>query len=246
MTTIVLDIETIPDVAACQRAGVDPAEGFAVWPLQELFCVSLLTVTRDQDQKHRFDLQTYSRTTMSERAIVAEVERQLDNARTVMTFNGRAFDIPVLLARAAVTGEHVPNLLRSGSRSHAGFHVDLMDEITAGGAAVRPRLIDVCAAFRIPAKQEIAGTSVATLAALKDYGRIERYCETDVVSTWLAAQMWRSTQALGSGIEHWRELAGWIFAQQPRLAHLLPYVPAPTVSGGGAALDVDAISHIDL
>lgn len=246
MTIIVLDIETIADPAACERAGVDPAEGFPAWPLHQLLCVSLLTVDRDRDQRHRFAIETFSRSTMSERAIVSEVERRLEKCRGVITYNGRGFDIPVLLARAALTGEYVPSLLRAGNRANAGFHADLMDEITGHGAAVRPRLIDVCAGFGIPAKLDIAGSSVASLAAQGDYGRIERYCESDVVSTWLAAQMWRSAQAPGSGIEHWRELAGWIFSNQPRVAHLLPYVPAPTVPGGGSALDLCSAGLIDL
>ena len=66
------------------------------------------------------------------------------------------------------------------------------------------------------------------------------------VATWLAAQMWRSVEAPGSGIEQWRELAAWVFANQPQLAHLLPYVPAPTVPGGGLALDSNAAVLIDL
>jgi hypothetical protein len=243
---IVLDIETVADLAACQHAGVDPAAGFPAWPLHQLLCVSLLMVERDRDQRHRFEIETFSRSMMSERAIVAEVERRLEKCRTVTTYNGRGFDIPVLLARAAMTGEHTPMLLRAGNRSNAGFHTDLLDEITCHGAAVRPRLVDVCAGFGIPAKLDIAGTSVATLAAQGDYARIERYCESDVVSTWLAAQMWRSTQAPGSGIEHWRELAAWVFTNQPRLAHLLPYIPAPSVLGGGGALSPDATQLIDL
>ena len=238
--TIVLDIVTIADLDACQRAGVDPAEGFPAWPLHQVLCVSLLSIDRDADRRHHFTIETFSRSTMSERAIVAEVERRVEQARVLLTYNGRGFDVPVLLARAAMTGEHVPSLLRAGIRSHAGFHNDLMDEITGNGAAVRPRLVDLCAGFNIPAKLEIAGSSVAALAARGDFGKIERYCETDVVATWLAAQMWRSVHAPGSGLDHWRELAGWVFANQPRLAHLLPYVPAPTVQGGGLALNPHA------
>ncbi|MFD1788468.1 ribonuclease H-like domain-containing protein [Sphingomonas floccifaciens] len=243
---IVLDIETVADLNACENAGVDPAAGFPAWPLHQLLCVSLLTVQRDRDQRHKFGIETFSRSMMSERAIVAEVERRLEGCRSLLTYNGRGFDIPVLLARAAMTGEHTPMLLRAGSRSNAGFHTDLLDEITCQGAAVRPRLIDVCAGFGIPAKLDLAGTSVAELAAQGHYGRIERYCESDVISTWLAAQMWRSTQSSHPGIEHWRELAAWIFTNQPRLSHLLPYVPAPSVSGGGASLSSHGAYLIDL
>lgn len=244
--TAVLDIETIADPDACARAGVDPAEGFPAWPLHQLLCVSLLSVDRDDKRRHRFTIETFSRSALSERAIVAEVERRLETARTIITYNGRGFDIPVLLARAAMTDEYVPSLLRAGNRAHAGYHADLLDEVTGNGAAVRPRLVDVCAGFGIPAKLDIAGSSVAALAAQGDYARVERYCETDVVATWLAAQMWRSVHAPGSGIEHWRELADWILTNQPRLAHLLSYASAPNAPGGGAALDTTAHQVVDL
>jgi DNA polymerase elongation subunit (family B) len=184
---------------------------------------------------------------MSERAIVAEVERRIEGARTVLTYNGRGFDIPVLLARAAATGEAVNSLIRAGSRANAGYHVDLLDEISGFGAAVRPKLIEVCAGFGIPAKLDIAGSSVAELAAAGDHARIARYCETDVVATWLAAQMWRSVHAPCSGVASWGALAAWVLADQPRLAHLLPYAAAlPDGPGGGQALDNDAADLIDL
>lgn len=236
--TVVLDIETIADIDACVRAGVDPAAGFPSWPLHQLLCVSLLSIDRDVQQRHRFAIHTFSRAAMSERAIVAEVERRIDGARTVLTYNGRGFDIPVLLARAAATGEAVPSLIRAGSRANAGYHVDLLDEITGFGAAVRPKLIEVCAGFGIPAKLDIAGSSVAGLAAARDYVRIACYCETDVVATWLAAQMWRSVHMPGSGIANWGDLAQWVLANQPRLAHLLPYAMGlPDGPSGGRALD---------
>lgn len=234
---LVLDIETIADPDACARAGVDPQAGFPSWPLHQLLCVSLLAVTRGIGGALEFGIATFSRSTLSERAIVAEVERRVEQTRTLLTYNGRGFDIPVLLARAAVTGEAVPGLIRAGSRASCGFHTDLMDEVTANGAAVRPKLLELCAGFCIPAKLDIAGSSVAALAAAGEYARIERYCETDVVATWLAAQMWWSMlHTPGTGVERWRALAGWIRTGQPRLAHLLPYTTLPNQPGGGRAL----------
>lgn len=141
----------------------------------------------------------------------------------------------------------MPGLIRAGSRAHAGYHSDLLDQVTGFGAAVRPKLVELCAGFGIPAKLDVAGSSVAALAAQRDYGRIARYCETDVVATWLAAMMWGSLHDAESGIACWRELADWVLSDQPRLAHLLPYaVAVPDGPGGGPMLGDDTPGLIDL
>ncbi|WP_162302003.1 ribonuclease H-like domain-containing protein [Croceibacterium ferulae] len=244
MKTVTLDIETIPDLDACQLAGVDPAEGFPAWPLHQMLCVSLLTCERIGWDEHRFEIETFSRSDHGERAIVAEVERRLQDATMVQTFNGRAFDLPVLLARAAVTGEETPALQRAGSRSSAGFHHDLMDTVTNSGAAVRPKLVELCAGLGIPAKLELGSSSVSRLAAAREFARIGRYCEQDVVSTWLAARRWEASHDPQSALAMWSKLATWIGEHQPRLAHLTAYTKLPDLQGGGRALDPVAVAAI--
>lgn len=241
MKTVVLDIETLPDTAAAERAGVDLAEGFPAWPLHALACVSLLTIERNAMERPVFGIESFSRTTMGERGIVASVERALADAREVITFNGRGFDVPVLLARAAICGEYVPTLTRLFARNRPGLHIDLLDEVTSFGSAPRIRLSHLCGAFAIPVKLEAGGADVASLAEAGEWDRIVRYCETDVVATWLAAQMWRA--ALWGdpelGMESWSRLAAWIESDQPRLEHLLPYIERPPLMGGPPLGDHD-------
>lgn len=237
MKTVVFDIETIADLEACARAGVDPEEGFPPWPLHQLMCVSLLTAERNITDQCHFDITTFSRIDHSERAIIASVQREIGDANLLISYNGRAFDLPVLQARAIVVGEHVPTLVRAGRRSNAGFHLDMIDVVSANNAAPRPKLAHVCAAIGIPVKMEAAGGGVAELAARGDYCRIGRYCETDVVATWLLAQMYDSLELPGRGLDQWALLADWIRSQQPKLAHMLPYLELPTMPGGGASFD---------
>ncbi len=246
MKTITLDIETIADPAACAAAGVDPTVGFPPWPLHQILCVSLFTHERIGWDDHRFAIETFSRADSSERAILAEVEQRLDKCDTVVTYNGRGFDVPVLLARAAITGEYVPSIARAHNRAAAGYHADLLDAVTANGAAVRPKLAELCAGWTIPCKLELAGEGVATLAAAGEFDRVARYCETDVVSTWLAAQMWRQIEQPGYRVTMWHKLADWIASDQPRLAHLLPYCAVPDQFGGGRPLVSAAVDAIPL
>lgn len=246
MKTVTLDIETIPNLAACAAADVDPQEGFPPWPLNELMCVSLLSVERVGFDELRFEIETFSRIDHAERGILAAVERSICDANQIVTYNGKGFDLPVLLSRAIATGEHVPTLAKAARRGHAGFHDDLIELVSFSGAAPRPKLAHVCAAAGIPVKMEASGGGVAALAAAQDYSRIQRYCETDVVATWLLSQMWHSLDLPEYGIERWDRLADWIRANQPRLAHLLPYLEVPVMPGGGRSFEVPGAALIRL
>ena len=238
MRTIVLDIETMPDPDAIARIG-DPGEDFLPWPLHALACVSLLTVDSASPSAWQFAIETVSRVDHSERAILSEVEARLGQADQVRTFNGRGFDAPVLVARAAVCGLATPTIaLLHGRGRGPQFHLDLLDEVSGYRSAPRIRLAHLCAAFGIPVKLEAAGDDVAALAAAGAWDTISRYCETDVVATWLAMQAWRASQDPDERDRAWQALAQWIQGDQPRLAHLLPYAQ-PVDVGGGPCLGVD-------
>lgn len=238
--TIVLDIETIADECVMDIAGYVPAHDiYPPWPLLQIACVSLLTIERVGFDERTFTLSTYSRAEMNERVILTEVERALGSADQVVTYNGRGFDTPVLLARAARCELDVPAITRLHSRVRPGAHLDLLDVVSAYGASPRPKLAHLCAGLRIPVKLEATGGGVAALAAAGDWRAIGRYCETDVVATWLAWQLWDGTQFPGQGRERWSMLADWIRSDQPRLEHLLPYAALPPEDGGGPRLGPD-------
>ena len=230
MRTVVLDIETVADHDAMERCGYheDP-EIFAPWPLHRLACASTLTVARTGMSGLAFDLRSYSVGKMTERDIVANVERAIENADQVLTYNGGAFDIPVLLIRGILTGEYVPTLSRLGSRCRPGLHLDLHEQIKGAGGGIK--LAHLCAAFSIPAKIGGGGDSVAGFAADGRWVDIEHYCESDVVATWLAAQMWDSAENPGHGRERWQLLAGWLRSQpanNPTLAAFCEVPSSPT------------------
>lgn len=248
MLTTVIDIETVPDADAAAQADIDLGDSFPAWPLHQIACVSILTVQRDINWKLQFGIGTLSRATMSEGAIIADLERYLENAREVVTFNGRSFDVPVLMARAAVARQACPNIahLMAQPRRVAAKHVDVLEEITGHGAASRVKLAEFCAAFAIPAKVDTHGSDVSSLVAENRWDEVTRYCETDVTATWLALQFWRAAERNDpcSADEAWAQLADWIQSKQPRLTHLLPYAKPPTPARGGRALDAQRFDTI--
>ena len=226
MKTVVLDVETIADRSAMERCGYEEDEGvFSPWPLHQLACASVLSVRSAAYTDIAFDLRSFSRRSMGERGIVASVERAIEGADQILTFNGKAFDIPVLLARAIVAEEFVPTLARLGHRCRPGIHRDLHEELKGSGGSIK--LVHLCAAFAIPAKVGGAGDHVAKLARGGRWLDIEHYCETDVVATWLAAQMWESSECPGFGRERWEALARWLEAMPPGNPRLREYLDVP-------------------
>lgn len=250
MKTCVLDIETIPCAAATAQAGIDPEAGFPPWSLHELACVSILTIQQDGMGHPTFEVATYSRATMAERGIIASVERAIADAFEVVTYNGRGFDVPVLLARAAVTGETAPTIARlhTQGRHTRGVHVDLLEEVTAHGAAPKLRLLDLCSAFGIQVKQNCTGDEVPMLVQQGEWSKIAAYCETDVTATWLALQYWRSAERASPEliVESWSRLAAWIRAGGEARSHLAGYAQPPRFPGGGLILGEVSFEELGL
>jgi predicted PolB exonuclease-like 3'-5' exonuclease len=241
---VVMDIETILDAEAVARARFQPGETFAPFPLHQLACVSLLVVEQDAMARPLYSIHSFSREQHSERGIIASVERVLSDSFEVITSNGRGFDVPVLMTRVALTGEYAPTIARlcAENRRTPGLHVDLLDVVSGYGAAPKVSLNQLCAAFSIPCKLHVGGADVASLVAAGAWRKLSHYCETDVIATYLAAQMWRGAERGTAELtaESCTRLAHWINASQPELEHLLPYAVPPVMPGGGSALgDID-------
>jgi hypothetical protein len=90
-----LDIETVPDAEGLERAGrIGDENDFRPWPLHRIECVSLLSARSDLPSGVRFALISFSGRDFTERSVNAETERVLAAAQSVLTLNGRGFDIP--------------------------------------------------------------------------------------------------------------------------------------------------------
>lgn len=220
MKTVVIDIETIADTAAMERAGYVPEPGeFAPWPFHAIVCASVLVVSRVGVGGLEFDLRSFSRANAGERGIVAGVEQALDGARAAISYNGRSFDVPVLMARAIIADEPAANIGKLRNPALPAHHIDLLEEIKGRGPAIQ--LAHLCAAFNIPVKTGGDGAGVAALAAAGAWEEIEHYCEQDVVATWLLAQHWLCRDEPGFAREQWSKLARWLLGARlsnPRLA----------------------------
>jgi DNA polymerase elongation subunit (family B) len=121
---------------------------------------------------------------------------------TVITFNGRGFDIPFLYLRSALLNVPISRKDWLGYRFQNDPHCDLADQLTfyAGsrdGAGRRFNLDFYCKAFGIesPKSQGISGMDINNLMAQGRYRDIAEYCLRDVQATVRLYQIWRERLA---------------------------------------------------
>jgi hypothetical protein len=110
---------------------------------------------------------------------------------TVVTWNGRGFDLPVLAMRAMKLGLAWGWYYRDkfGARYRYGEegHCDLMDFLADYGGARPMKLGDAARLIGLPGKTDMDGSKVADVVALgpseENEGKIARYCLQDAIQT---------------------------------------------------------------
>lgn len=183
---LVLDIETaVPDLG--------PAEtGFPKWTGHRPVVASMLSIVQLNRDRWQFDLASHAMCETDPVRFFDALEEALASHRTIVTANGRGFDIPSL-GLNAMRHKHfaVPALSQLVHENRYGAkHADVLDLFANFGAAPKPSLADLCDALAIPVKQEAHGSEVADLLASGDLDTVQRYCETDVIATCLVWLHW--------------------------------------------------------
>jgi predicted PolB exonuclease-like 3'-5' exonuclease len=122
-----------------------------------------------------------------EAAFLSQTWERLEG-RTLVTFHGRGFDLPVLELRSLKLGVPAPVHFAGGRGPER--HVDLYEALSRGGSAPAP--LDLYAKLvGLPGKEDTAGKDVPRLHAQRAFDRIAAYCMTDVVQTFLLFLRWR-------------------------------------------------------
>jgi hypothetical protein len=130
----------------------------------------------------------------SELEMVAKFWQVFENVQTLVTFNGRGFDLPVLETRALKYGLPLPRYFGTGqsrstyrgSRYSDAYHIDLCDFLSNFGAAYRRSSLNLLAKLiGLPGKYSIEGEDVEYLYRQGRQKEINQYCMTDVLQTYL-------------------------------------------------------------
>lgn len=117
----------------------------------------------------------------------------------LVSFNGRSFDMPLLMLRAmqynltcsAYFEQENRELNKTKwdnyrARFSDRFHIDVMDHLCEFGAVRGLKLDHVCSMVGLPGKYDVSGDQVMELFYTGKIEKIKEYCESDVLNTyWL-------------------------------------------------------------
>ncbi len=149
--------------------------------------IAVGTVGRDHTLSR---VETLCEEDYSEEGLVREFWRRVEQfPGTLVSFNGRRFDLPVLELQALRYGCQAPRYFNQprGHRyrySDEG-HYDLYDYMTNMGAySIRGGFNTACHLAGLPGKQEIDGSKVQQLWEDGRLDEIHRYCRHDVIQTY--------------------------------------------------------------
>jgi len=211
MNCLVFDIETVPDVALGRRLygldGLPDAEvakamfalrrqdsGGEFLPLEQHQVVAISCVLRSRDGLKVWSLGDAS---SAEGELIERFFDGIDRfSPDLVSWNGSGFDLPVLTYRALLAGVQAPRFWETGdgdqafrynnylSRFH-WRHMDLMDVLSGFQARGRVTLANVASLLGLPGKLGFSGAQVWDAYLEGNLLGIRRYCETDVLNTYL-------------------------------------------------------------
>jgi hypothetical protein len=214
MSVLIFDIETVPDVEYGRRLyGLDGLSDIEVGkalqaqarqhsgsdflPHEQQRVVAISCAFRARDS---FRVWSLGDEEASERELIERFFDGIDKfTPELVSWNGGGFDLPVLHYRALKHGVPAPRYWETGDEDTsfrynnylARFHwrhIDLMDVLSGYQARARASLSDIAVLLGFPGKIGFDGSQVWGTYLEGDLTRIRRYCETDVVNTYLVYQ----------------------------------------------------------
>jgi predicted PolB exonuclease-like 3'-5' exonuclease len=196
---LVFDLETVPDVAAFAQAEHlthhperevrrQMGEKVARQLFQRIVCIGSLMAERGADGAWRpAALAAPHLPHGDERALIEGfVDRLLPQPPPLVTFNGHAFDLPVLRYRAMMHAVSAPGLAARAYFDRTGSDtIDLCDLLSAQERHARVSLDELSRVLGLPGKPAgVDGQAVEGLFAEGRHEEIAAYCRSDVLNTY--------------------------------------------------------------
>jgi predicted PolB exonuclease-like 3'-5' exonuclease len=187
-TFLVLDIETVPDPELVWDAAVD---GFPPPPFHQVVALGVLWLGGDHGLRKLGAFGGEEDAPPDESKVLEEFADFVgDRHPTMVSFNGRRFDLPVLSNRMLKHGVPFPAYYagRSGGpdyryRFSDEGHMDLADVMTDFGASRMPSLDALAQLVGMPGKMGVDGSKVQSMHEQGKHTEIRDYCLHDVVQT---------------------------------------------------------------
>lgn len=193
---LVLDLETVPDLSVWSP----PADKPDVFPppfAHRIVCAVIAELAFNY-MPGRDPIVLTATGDSAEAGLLSGLSRLLATEKpTLVTWNGRRFDLPVIAMRCLLHGIQLPWYYQArGARyrfSEEG-HLDLCDALSDYGACTMMSLDDAARLIGAPGKGEVTGANVETLYREARYDDITRYCRADVLRTALLFLRFRLVQ----------------------------------------------------
>jgi 3'-5' exonuclease len=109
-----------------------------------------------------------------------------DKRPTLVSYNGRGYDLPVIIARCLKYGIQFPYYFGSKDlryRYSTAGHFDVADVLTEFGACWTSKLDVLTKLIGLPGKLGVDGSEVAHLIAAGELAKVQAYCKCDVAQT---------------------------------------------------------------
>ncbi len=211
MRCLVFDIETVPDTELGARlyglAGLDDEDvakalsfkrlqdtGSDFLPLHQHRVVAIAVALRSSDE---FRLWSLGDEGSGEAELIRRFYDGIERfSPTLVSWNGSGFDLPVLHYRALRHRIRAPRYWEVGDEDTAfrynnylnrfhWRHTDLMDVLSGFQARAAVKLQEVALMLGLPGKLGLRGEEVWEAFRRGELGAIRRYCEVDVLNTYL-------------------------------------------------------------
>jgi predicted PolB exonuclease-like 3'-5' exonuclease len=186
----------------------------SLWPFtSQVVCIAMLNAdtskgqvlftAEDHEEEVAEDAPVQFIACMDEAELLAAFWDVAKRYETIVTFNGRGFDVPFIYLRSALLNVSITRKDWLGYRYQTEPHCDLAEQLTfygvsgREGAARRFNLDFYCKAFGIesPKSHGVTGMDVGTLLAARKFREIAEYCLRDVKATVELYQIWKERLA---------------------------------------------------
>lgn len=179
---LVIDIETIVDPALPLPAKMD-ASSLPPTPYHRVVAIGALWMDADYRPIKLGVVGQHK----AESEVLEDFVRFVEERRPdLVTYNGRGFDLPVIVARCLRHGVSFRYYFQSSDvryRYSAQGHLDLMDYMTDHGATRAVSLDTLAKLIGLPGKVGVDGKDVGPLVHAGRLEEVYAYCLCDVVQT---------------------------------------------------------------
>ena len=217
MRLFVLDIETVRNALPWTPPEARP-DALAPAPCWDIVCIGGMLLTASGEDAGTTTVKATLKIVSGASPVeaVQTVARLAADGATLVSFNGRGFDFPVMEATLIRAGASAPSLFRKSVRGrYDAGHQDVCDYLSNHGSTA-PVSQDLWSrAVGLPGKGAVSGGDVAAMMAEGRTAEVNAYCLADVLQL---AIIYLDTVRAAAGVPAWLtdafEAAAWKAARE--------------------------------